>query len=487
MMLKRNRRYFFLLLLLAAAVLFIGLYRRSPAGAWHGFATGEGGTYRVSMVVDKLIDGIFFAGVNSLDANYQNNFNHVSVNGHSVHGEDVSGTSFDLKMDWSGRSLSGRYTMGSKTLNLSLKRGKDFIVPCVNFSGDAAADYSYQVPRTAADGLETADLQSNGGDLQKIEGAVHGILDLTYPGIHGLLVSRHGKLVLEEYFYGYGPGDEHTMQSTTKSVLSILFGIAQDQGLVHVQDKLYDYFPEYRNKLGWSADKNKITLGNLLSMTSGYACDDFYPATDCHFEMFKSPDWLDFTLSQPMNHKPGEHWAYCNDCMELLGAVIARKSGMPVPDFAKKYLFEPLGIDAESWGTGPHQVTEMCGSLWLKPRDMVKLGYLYLKNGNWNGKQVVSRDWVLESTKPQAITPHDKPRTFDEGYFQTFDYGYLWWMKDMPYKGRTVRVFYSAGRGDQYIFVVPELDLVCAVTGGNFNDMNPGLDLFKDRVLGAFE
>ena len=217
-------------------------------------------------------------------------------------------------------------------------------------------------------------------------------------------------------------------------------------------------------------------------MTSGYACDDFFRATDCHFEMFKKPDWLDFVLSQPMNHQPGKHWAYCNDCMELLGAVIARKSRMPIPEFTKKYLYDPLGINAHYWFAGPNQVTEVCASHWLKPRDMVKLGYLYLEKGNWKGKQVVPENWVLESTKPEAITPKDKPRNFD--------YGYLWWLKNLPCKNGKARVFYANGLGNQYIFVAPELDLVCVVTGGNYKrsgvDENPGLDLFADGILGAF-
>jgi CubicO group peptidase (beta-lactamase class C family) len=216
-------------------------------------------------------------------------------------------------------------------------------------------------------------------------------------------------------------------------------------------------------------------------MTSGFACDDFVPATDCHFEMYKSSDWLDFVLSQPMNHEPGEHWAYCNDCLELLGAIIARKSGMSIADFAQKCLYDPLGIQARQWETGPNQVTEVCGSHRLRPRDMAKLGYLYFKKGNWNGKQVVSEKWVEESTKPQAITPKDEPRTFD--------YGYLWWQEQMPFKDQQIQVFNAAGLGNQYIFVVPELNLVCAMTAGNYKnsgvDENPALDFFKVYILGA--
>ena len=261
MKLKGKSKLFFLLLLLAAVILWVGFFPHTPVGVWYGFVTGVGGKSRLVFVVYKLIDGTFSAHVNSLDSNYENNFKDVSVSGNSVRGEDLSGTSFDLRMNLYGQSLSGHVEMQSKTYDLNLKRGKNFLVPRVNFGGNAVTDYSYQVPREMQDGLETADIQTNGGDRQNIEKSVRGILDSTYPDIHSLLVLRHGKLVLEEYFYGYAAQDEHTLQSATKSVLSILFGIAQDQGLVNVNDKLYDYFPEYRNKPGWSKDKNKLHWG----------------------------------------------------------------------------------------------------------------------------------------------------------------------------------------------------------------------------------
>ncbi len=482
-MFKRTSLLFFLIIFSALVAVFIWYIRLTPAGTWYGFSAGGGGKIRVALVIVKLIDGTYSVIATGVDANYEHTFINVTAKKASIHGDDDSGTSFDLKMDLSGRSLSGQWKIQSNTYNLNLKRGKNFIVPRVNFNDRATLEYSYKIPRKMSDGLETADIQSNGGNLQKNVEGIQQILESNYPNIHSLVVLRHGKLVLEEYFYGYGPQDEHPLQSATKSVLSVLFGIAQDQGLVNAKDKLYDYYPEYRNKPGWSKKKNNITLGNLLSMTSGFACDDFFPQTDCHFEMFKTNDWLNFILSQPMNNKPGDHWAYCNDCMELLGAVIARKSGMSIPNFAEKYLYEPMGIKAHYWFTGPHQVTEVCGSHWLKPRDMVKLGYLYLKKGDWEGKRIVSENWVMESTKPQANTPRDKPRTFD--------YGYLWWLEKMPYKGRKISVFYANGLGNQYIFVVPDLDLVCVITAGNFKnsnvDHNPGLDLFKDHLLGSFD
>jgi CubicO group peptidase (beta-lactamase class C family) len=287
----------------------------------------------------------------------------------------------------------------------------DFLIPRLDADGKAVSEYAYQVPQTLTDGWPIGDLRKSPLDPKSVERGVGKILQQRFPNIQGLVVVQKGKLLLDQYFYGFGPSDAHQLQSATKSVLSILFGIAQGQGLVNVQDKLYDYFPEYRSKPGWSEDKNKITLGHLLSMSSGLACDDWLPPGDnCNAEMWKTQDWLSFDLSLPLAYKPGEHFAYTTSCMELLGAVLARKSGMSVPDFGKKVLWDPLGIQAPSWFAGPNQVTEVGGSLQLRPRDMAKLGQLYLQKGKWNGQSAVPEKWVEASTRPQAPNPKENPR-----------------------------------------------------------------------------
>jgi len=299
--------------------------------------------------------------------------------------------------------------------------------------------------------------------------------------LQGLVVVQNGKLLLDEYFYGFGPGDDHELRSVTKSVFSTLFGIAFDQGLLRPEQKLYDFFPEYRGTAGWTADKDKITLGMLLSMSSGFACDDW--AADhfgCLEEMIKSSDWIASSLSQPMDHEPGTHFAYCGSCLIPLGLILTKQSGLSVPDFAKKYLYDPLGIQAGPWWSSPDGITEIEGSHWLRPRDMAKLGYLYLKKGKWNGKQVLSEKWIQEATSPEG--PQDPERYFN--------YGYLWWQEQMPFKDRFIQVFYAAGLGGQNIFVVPDLDLVCVVTAGNYKNDRlawQSKEFFKAYILGSFK
>jgi len=243
---------------------------------------------------------------------------------------------------------------------------------------------------------------------------------------------------------------------------------------------LFDDFPEYRGQRTWSAAKNGITVRSLLTMTSGLACDDWNDSTSCSWAMVDSPNWLDFSLDQPLAHEPGLAFAYCGACLTPLSVLLARKTGMEVPTFARKDLLEPLGMGPIVWMRGPHGVTPASFGLSMRPRDLAKLGLLYLRQGSWEGKPVVPSKWVEGSLC--ALVPASK--THGKG-----DYGYLWWSKDIEARGVEFRVHFAWGVGGQYLFLVPELDLVCVVLAGNENDSRLGAhswELFKDLVLPAF-
>jgi CubicO group peptidase (beta-lactamase class C family) len=263
----------------------------------------------------------------------------------------------------------------------------------------------------------------------------------------------------------------------TKSVFTTLFGIAQDQGLVNVNQKLYDLYPEYRSKSGWDPKKNDITLGMLLCMDSGFACDNL--ADSCATDIYKTHDWLGYTLSLPLNHVPGQHWTYNGTSLIPISNWIAEKSGMSIADYAQKYLEGPLGIQPHYWETGPNGITRVDASHYMTPREMLKLGVLYLNNGKWNGKRIVSKKWVAQATIPQAA----KDQT------RNFEYGYLFWLKSMTFGKRTVPIIEANGWGGQYIFIVPDFDLVCVMTAGNYqmgSFFTMEEDFFKKYVMAAF-
>jgi CubicO group peptidase (beta-lactamase class C family) len=453
-------------------------------GGWCGFAENEDHEkYRIALNLEKNAEGKWAGRFSSLD---EGKFNEkikgeVVVDADTLRTESKDGNSLNLNLNASGQVMDGIDRVDGKIYEVHLRRGKDFIVPRLDSGGEAVTEYSYQRPQTLSDGWAVGDLSQSPLDPKVVEKGVIQILNQGVPHLDSLVIVQGGKLLLDEYFYGFGANDEHRLMSITKSVLSSLLGIAYDQGLLKPEQKLYDFFPEYRGKPGWTADKDKITLGMLLSMGSGFACDDYTPPLySCLTSMYKSGDWLSYCLSQSLSHEPGTHFNYCNYCMIPLGAILAKESGLSVPDFAQKYLYDPLGIQAHHWQTAPNGITEVIGSHWLRPRDMAKLGYLYLKNGKWNGKQVISESWIRQATSAQAPEDHEKD----------FDYGYLWWEEQMPVGNHPVKVFYAKGHGGQYIFVAPDLDLVCVMTAGNYDGerlLALPEEFFKAYILGAFK
>jgi CubicO group peptidase (beta-lactamase class C family) len=475
-----------LVLLLSIKIFFDLRALKGLSGTWQGTLDVGITSFRMALVLQKGEDGKPAALFNNVDDGlYSQSFQKFSLQGRSFHGELPTGEVLDLSLNWRG-NLQGIYTQAhgsfqkeGKVSSLVLKRGGSFLVPRMSREGGSQTTYQYQEPLTLSDGWETAPLPKE-ADVKKVENGIRKILDQTFPHIHNLTVVKGGKLVLDEYFYGYGPEDEHPAQSITKSVFSMLVGIARDQGFLKLEDRLYDAFPEYRSKPGWDRRKDLITLRNLLTMTSGFACDDWKDSQSCSWGMVDSSDWLAFALSQPLGHAPGQHFAYCGACLTPFSALLARKSGMDLAAFAQKNLFNPLGIKEPSWIKVGGEPTPASFGLGLRPRDLAKLGYLYMRKGHWSGRQVISEKWVEESTGIQI----SQKRTNREA-----DYGYLWWEKEVPFHGKKIRIFYAWGVGGQYLFVVPELELVCVVTGGNYKNGKLGansLKLFEENVLAAF-
>jgi CubicO group peptidase (beta-lactamase class C family) len=386
----------------------------------------------------------------------------------------------ELKLDAKGDSITGTETIQGKTYPLQLQRGLNYTLPRVDKEGNAVTQYNYQAPATLSDGWPVGDIRNQKVDLDLLVKGVGNILQGKIPGLHSLLVIQHGTLLLEEYFRGYGPQDPNPQYSATKSVFSIVYGIAQDQGLIDIHQKVADLYPETRKDPKWDPAKNAITVGDLLSMTSGLDCDDIAvgSATPCYSGMAQSQDWISFCLSLPLLHSPGTHWTYNGTSLTLLANYLVQKSGMGLQDFSQKFLFQPLGIASSQWILGPHGAPLVNSGLWLKPRDMAKLGLMYLNKGKWEGKQVVSEKWVKDSTTVHC------PRSQAFGH----EYGYLWHVQTMDLKGRDTQVFYANGYGGQEIYVVPDVDLVCVMTAGTDDYTIYGREstLLEETILSAF-
>ncbi len=286
--------------------------------------------------------------------------------------------------------------------------------------------------------------------------------------INSITIIRNGYLVNEAYFYPYQKGMKHFMNSGTKSIVSALVGMAIDEGYINgAEDKVLDYFPEM--EIAHIDERKKaLEVKDLLSMTTGLEWEFNNNASTN--EMLQSPDWTQFTLNRPMREEPGNTFNYCNGAPHLLSAILQRKTGKSMADYAADK-FKQMGITDIFWNSSPENVTTGYTGLYMHPDDAAKIGYLYLNKGNWDGKQLISESWIEASTK-QTIQADWNPIL--PGY------GYLWWI---PRFGG----YAAFGQGGDYIFVVPELNLVVVFTGGiyNVNDIFYPADLMEQFIIPA--
>jgi CubicO group peptidase (beta-lactamase class C family) len=273
--------------------------------------------------------------------------------------------------------------------------------------------------------------------------------------IDSLLLIRDGAVLLDAHFYPYDGEAPHNLASVTKSVMTTLIGIAVDQGKLQLDQPMVSFFPE-RTVANLNERKEHITIRHLASMVNGFesgCLDGDEPTLDA---MRAKEDWVQAALDRGMVREPGVVFCYDSPGMHLLSAILQQATGMTALDFARQNLFAPLGIHDVVWDSDPQGLSRGWGDLHLKPGDAAKIGYLWLNNGVWEGKQIVSASWVQDSVTAQSRSGGD-------------DYGYGWWVSEGSY--------YAYGRGGQSVRVIPSLDAIVVTTGGGFDydDIDPYL------------
>jgi CubicO group peptidase (beta-lactamase class C family) len=347
-------------------------------------------------------------------------------------------------------------------------------------------------PAALDDGWVAASPGSVGLDGALLCGIAARLKD-TEANVHAVVIVRHGKLVFEQYFAGYDerwdvPGQydhdattTHDMRSASKSVISLLIGIAIERKLItSVDEPAVKFFPEFLalRTPGW----NGITLRHLLTMSSGIKWDENRAWTDPANDephLGYEADPIGYVLAKPVAAPPDMVWNYNGGGTDLLGNIIERVSGKPLQAFAREALFQPLGITDWEWKAYPQngKVASAVG-LRLRPRDAAKLGQLVLNRGAWDGRQLIPAAWIAQSTAPrfQAI-----------GYFgDLFFYGYQWWLGRTLSGDKEVTWIAAMGQGGQRIFVVPELDLVVMMTSGLYFGGRQGhaeIDILSNFVI----
>jgi CubicO group peptidase (beta-lactamase class C family) len=275
-------------------------------------------------------------------------------------------------------------------------------------------------------------------------------------GVHSLLAIRHGYVVADVDFYPYSSRAPHDIASITKTLTSTLTGVAVGNGLLTLDRTLLSFFPDER-PADADARKGAITVRDLLRMESGLACG-LQPGEPELEQMKRSADWVRFALSMPMRNAPGTRPAYCSPGYHLLGSVLGAAAGTTEAAFARKYLFDPMEMGDVVWADDPQGRSHGWGDSHFQPRDIAKLGYLYLHGGAWKGRQLVPGEWVAMST-----TPPPGARTEPGGL------GVEW----AASTGAAGRQFGGVGRGGQTLLVWPDLDLiVVSMAGGNAGQLS---------------
>lgn len=263
------------------------------------------------------------------------------------------------------------------------------------------------------------------------------------PRLRSLLISVDGRLAGERYFRGASAARAANIKSASKSVIATLVGIAVDRGLVHdVSDSIARYLPD---GLALPPDRRAITVEDLLTMRSGLETT----SNRNYGRWVMSGNWVRFVLQQPMVDSPGGRMIYSTGSSHLLSAILTRATGMSTLAFARSALGDPLGIDVEPWPRDPQGIYLGGNEMPMTPRDMLRVGELYLNDGRYAGRQILSQSWVRASTTPRTRSA-----------WSGREYGYGWWIRSLA----GIPAFYAWGYGGQFIFVIPPLRTVVVTT-----------------------
>ncbi len=336
--------------------------------------------------------------------------------------------------------------------------------------------YKYTALSNTNDGWQVGDLNTLGIDPSSLENLINKIQDQQagYLHIDSITIAHNGQLLLDHRIRtqldvadGWANNqniDLHVLNSVTKSITSALIGIAIDRGEIsNVDVPVHDYFTHKQPIANWNDDKAAITLEHWLNMQSGYEWDEwnvnYLDPSNLNAQMNNAADPIQFLLDRPMTGEPGDSFAYSTGITFGIGRILQIASGMSVAEYLQTHLLTPLNINTLDYWSLDNQL-HTGSALYLTARDTAKIGQLFLDNGQWNGNQVISQSWVNQST--QLRVPLNQ-----EG---SFGYGYQWWMLSFSVNDVEYPSYYASGFGGQFIFNIPDLNLVIVLTGSAYED-----------------
>jgi CubicO group peptidase (beta-lactamase class C family) len=450
-------------------------------------------------------DGALMAAFRNPESNSHGPANQLKVTeeGEAVH-FTVGSDPAELKLDATHLSNPDRLQITWEDLNRKLELHRASTAEAAAFTPRPAGEppYAYHRPPDLGDGWATARAADVGMDEEMLRKLVQRLIDtdpsIRRPGlIHSMLVARHGRLVLEEYFYGYGRDDPHDLRSAGKTYASVMLGAAMREGMpISPSSHVYEVMKGRGPFANPDPRKGQITLQHLLTHTSGLDCNDNDDKSLGNEGTMQTqtaqPDWWKYTLALPMAHDPGTRYAYCSASINLAGGAISTATGTWLPEYFDRHVARPLQFGRYYWNLQPNGEGYQGGGAFVRPRDFLKLGQAYLDGGVWHGRRIVDADWIRQSTAPLVkVSPETTGLTAEEfgNFYGPAEDGLAWHLSKVKLGERTYDDYAATGNGGQLLIVIPEFDMTVVFTAGNY--MQGGIwsrfrsELAPNDIIGA--
>jgi CubicO group peptidase (beta-lactamase class C family) len=459
-----------ILMVMLTTILFSCTSPSPPIGQWFASVPYQNITYKMVLENNRLNSRL----VNVTFKGYDVPLDTILFNDDSVYlqfGEFY--TAFGGRYDVTNNTIKGTWFKEDST-RIAVTFYPANADTILGMHPKIAKEYVYTPPASENDGWQVSTLKEQNVNQSLTDSLIYAIMRKKYPDVHSLLIARNNHLVLEEYFYTFHSGFRQNIQSVTKSFVSTLAGIALEKGEIKdLNDPICNYLPEYR-ELACSEQNKTISLRNVLSMSTGLKWDeatyDYGDPKNSASIAAETGDPFKYLFGQPRSHTPIFTYNSLNHSM--MNKVLRHVTHQDNASEITSRLLSKLQIDSYFLGNEDHGVL---GDIELRPRDMMKLGQLYLQGGKWNGKQIITERWIRESTAPTIVVSPD------------FGYGYFWWTGKSEYKDATVPFYFAWGYGGQYIFVVPDLELVVALTGSHWttDPKNHVMEMLQRYIIPA--
>jgi len=365
------------------------------------------------------------------------------------------------------------------------------------------AGFVYEVPEDRGDSWTVAHASTQGVDAEALETMMDAVLAGDFDVIDSIAIARGGELIFDETVrtaladndaeVSNTELDIHAQFSVSKSITSLVVGIAIDEGFIAgVEEPYLSFFP-YDDYANWDERKNDITLEHVLTMQLGLEWDESdppYSSPDNRWNRFyfNEHDFAKALLDLPMVAEPGTEFAYNTAATVSLGQAVENSVPLMLDDFGISELMLPLGITDIEVTRTPTGLANGGGGFYLRTRDAAKFGQLLLNDGTWNGERIVSSEWLAASVTPQTAMAWENPGQWD---WQLTGYGYQWWTGFYEHEGAAVDTYVAWGYGGQWVVAMPSLDLVVAINSNGYDRGNAALNqahaLIRQHVLTALQ